>query len=382
MSRGPAGWFVDKTNPRIERRWDGSRWSGETRPVHSDHADHSDAPESNSGLFPVPDVPGDPLFDQLPGPSSPVDLEDILVGPPRSSSLRLAAADPDGDGNPELARRDRKSRTLMNVAALIAVLLVVGGGTFLYVGRNTSADAAVALALTSTLANKTADLTVTGNVGVGSAGVDVTGTGAVNFTQNAAELALNTSVHGNQVTENEVTVGDTIYLNLGALVSQEVPGKSWISLDLGQLNQGGSASPLGIGGGLSTNNPAAILKILGQRGNTVTGLGQSTINGTTVQGYEVEVNPADVRAEIAAAHLPSWMQQSVSTSGNLDISYKVFIGGNGTLYRLTTDLAVPVDGQSLNGVISMDFSNFGTPTTIAAPPAEQVAPYQAFLQKF
>jgi hypothetical protein len=380
MSRGPAGWFVDKTNPRIERRWDGSRWSGETRSVRSDR---STAPESNSGLFPVPDVPGDPLFTEVQSFSPVVDLEDILAGPRQPASARRAASDADAlDGSREMARRNRKSRTLMNVAALLTLLLVVGGGTFLFVGRNPSADAAVALALNSTLSNKTADLTVTGTVGVGSAGVNVTGTGVVDFTQNAAQLALNTSVHGNQVTEGEVTVGDTIYLNLGALVSQELPGKSWISVGLGQLNQGGSASPLGIGGGLSTNNPAAILKILGQHGNTVTALGQSTINGTTVQGYSVEVDPADVRAEIASAHLPTWMKQSVSTSGNLDISYRVFIDGTGNLYRMTTDLSVPVDGQSLNGVISMDFSNFGTATDIDAPPAEQVAPYQTFLQKF
>jgi hypothetical protein len=218
---------------------------------------------------------------------------------------------------------------------------------------------------------------------VGSTNVNFTGSGTVNFTQNAAQLQLATSIHGHQVAESEVTVGDTIYLDLGPLVSQVVPGKSWISLNLSQLNQGGSASPLGIGGGLSTNNPAAILKDLGQRGNTVTALGPSTINGTTVQGYSVQVNQAAVRSALAKVHLPAWMQQGVSKSGDLNVSYKVFINGTGLLYRMTIDANVPVDGNSLNGVVSLDFSNYGaTIPTITAPPAALVTPYQDFLQKF
>jgi hypothetical protein len=377
MGLFPRGWYVDMTDPRKERWWDGTAWTGVTRPVG---AEGGTAPEGNSGLFEVPNAADD---NDVLG-SNEVDLEEILVGPrfralPRTA--RSAGQNANQSGQ-DVARRNKALRTLMNVAALLALLLVVSGGTFLFLGQSPSADASVALALSSTLSNRTADVAVTGSVGVGTARVDLTGNGTVNFTQNAAQLALNTSVHGNLVTENEITVGDTVYLDLGPLVSQVVPGKTWIAMNLSQLNQGGSTSPLGIGGGLSTNNPSAILKVLGQRGNTVTALGQSTINGATVQGYSVQVSPPAVAAELAKAHLPSWMQQSVSTTGNLNVSYKVFIAGSGMLYRMTVDLAVPVDGQSLNGVISMDFSNFGAATAIAAPPAVQVAPYQSFLAKF
>jgi hypothetical protein len=311
-----------------------------------------------------------------------IGLEGILTGTALEAPENVATSPHDPIGGPENRGRVSSFRTLVNIAAMVMVLVVVGTGTFLFLGRSPSAEAAVALALNSTLANRTADLAVNGSVGVGTSRVAITGSGTVNFDQSAAQLDLNTSIHGHVVTEQEIAIGDTIYLNLGPLVSQIEPSKSWISLNLSQLNQGGTASPLGIGGGLSTNNPAAILNVLGQNGNIVTALGQSTINGTTVQGYSVQVNQSVIHADLARAHLPMWMQQSVAVSGNLDVSYKVYIDNSGMLDRMTIDLAVPVDGKSLTGDIALDFSNFGTPTSIAAPPSTQVATYQSFLQKF
>ena len=57
-------------------------------------------------------------------------------------------------------------------------------------------------------------------------------------------------------------------------------------------------------------------------------------------------------------------------------------GHDGLLYRLVIDLSVPVDGADLTGTISMDFSNFGAPVSVTAPPAGDVTPYQTFLAKY
>jgi hypothetical protein len=313
-----------------------------------------------------------------------VGLEGILTAPTLG-----AASSGDAPEAPRPAGRRRGTgdratsyRMAMKVAAFVMVLAVVGTATFLFLGWNPSAEASVARAMSSTLNDRTADLTVTGSVGVGTAKVAVIGSGSVDFTQNAAQLQLGTSIRGQAVSVSEVTVGDTIFLNPGPLVGLIEPGKSWVSMDLSQLNQGGGVLPFGIEGGLSTNNPSVLINDLGQRGNTVTALGPSTINGTAVQGYAVQVNQAAIGAALANAHLPSWLQQGVAVSSNANISYDVFVDGTGLLYRMTVDANVPVAGRDLNAIVSMDFSNYGAATsTIAAPPAGQVATYQDIRQR-
>jgi hypothetical protein len=378
LSRSPAGWYDAVTAVGTERYWDGAKWTGETRPSSPQGPDF---PESNSGLFAVPNVPEGSEFPEEVVVPPGMDLTDLLIRSSLPPSERVTPEPANRVGWTQTKdRRIRYSRTIMNVAAVTTLLLVVGGAILLVQGRGPSADASVASAAASTMNNRTADVSVSGTFGTGGAGVNVSGTGTVNFTQNAADWQMETSFRGHQLSESAVTVGGTIYLN-GSFVSQVVPGKPWIAMNLGQMSQAASASPLLIGDELSTNSSSEILKILGQQGNTVTALGPSTINGTTVQGYSVHLNPDAVADVIARSNLPGWMQRSTSSPGTLDVSYTVFVDSTGLLYRMMVDLALPVHGQNLHGVISMDFSDFGTATTIAAPPADQVAPYQALLQK-
>jgi hypothetical protein len=37
-------------------------------------------------------------------------------------------------------------------------------------------------------------------------------------------------------------------------------------------------------------------------------------------------------------------------------------------------------GLSVSAAISIDFSNYGTTVSVTAPPADEVAPFQSFLQ--
>jgi hypothetical protein len=90
-----------------------------------------------------------------------------------------------------------------------------------------------------------------------------------------------------------------------------------------------------------------------------------------------------IRAALASAHLPAWLGQGVAGAGKVNVSYDVYIDDSGLLYRMSLDASVPVHGQDLSGVISIDFSNYGTATpTITPPPAAQVASYQNAIGKF
>jgi hypothetical protein len=283
--------------------------------------------------------------------------------------------EPGGGGPPAPTGRHRIGFKVLSVAL---AAIVVAGGSFLLFGRRTNADAAVAQAVNSALASNSADLVISGSAGADGATFTISGTGAVDFQQNSLQMAIHLSGAGQQITEQAVYLDKVIYLNLGDKIGQVLPGKSWLSLDLSQLS-GQGASSLG-GDSPFSSDPAAALQALRQEGNTATDLGPSTVNGTKVEGYSVQVNPATIKKEIAQANLPAWMKQAADSVSETNVNYKVFVDTSGHLARMTTDLTASTSGTSVKEGFSMDFVHYGTPVNITAPPSGEVATFQSFLQ--
>ena len=100
--------------------------------------------------------------------------------------------------------------------------------------------------------------------------------------------------------------------------------------------------------------PRPRLRTLRQEGNAVTGLGPSTVDGTRVEGYSVRViNP--------------------------DLDYKVYVDRTGQLVQLSTDVHDTLAGQSVRETDTFDFSSYGAPVSVTAPPAGEVVPFESFL---
>jgi hypothetical protein len=253
------------------------------------------------------------------------------------------------------AQHSRRRRALAGLAALfaavcVAVSLVVALG-------GTDAQAAVINAVNSTMADKTAQATFTGTVESDGQTVIVNGTGDFDFTRSAVGLEVSANAEGQQVKTEELFIGGTLYVQTPGLAQAE-PGKTWISVDLSALTNStaaGSTGAIGSGG-----NPAANLQLLAQEGNTVTPLGSSTVDGVTVQGYAVTVNPAVINSQLAQDNLPSWMRQTLSNVNFGTTSFKVFIVSVGE---------------------TIDFSDYGAPVDIQAPPPDQVLDFSQFAQK-
>jgi hypothetical protein len=282
---------------------------------------------------------------------------------------------PAGAVQPGGAGRRRTGLKLLTVALAAAV---VAGGCFLIFGRQKSADAAVTDAVNSALASHSADLVISGTASAAGSSVTISGTGAVDFQQNSLQMSVNIAGGPQPITEQAVYLNQVIYLNLGPDIGKILPGKSWLSLDFSQLS--GSASSLGTGSPLSSN-PAAALQALRQEGNTATDLGSSTINGMIVEGYSVHMNPAAIKKELAQANLPAWMKQAAESASNADVNYKVYVASSsGNLVRMTDDLTLTEAGANITEAFTMDFVHYGTPVTVSAPPAGDVASFQSFLQ--
>ncbi len=348
----PSGWYPDTTRPNTERYWDGRAWTEQAR-----------FPGVRPFESPVPPSLAEP------------DLTTEGLVPMFETPATTTAT---GAGAPQ-SHRPRRPVVIKALSLLLAMVLV-GGGAFVLFGRHADADAAVADAVNSALASHSADFTITGSGGAAGRTFTMTGNGAIDFTQNAMQMSLTVATGPEKITEQAVYLNKVIYINLGSAASQILPGKSWLSLDLGQLTQGGAAQSLGTGSSLG-NDPAAALQALAQNGNKATDLGSSTIDGVAAEGYAVHLDAATLKADIANENLPAWMQDAVASVSNPHVDYKVYVDGSGRLVRMTTETTVTVSGLTVNEGISMDFSDYGATVNVSAPPAGDVVSFQSFFQQ-
>jgi hypothetical protein len=260
--------------------------------------------------------------------------------------------------------------------SIIVVLLVIVGAVTIF-GSSESASAKVVNAVTTSLKDGTAHVTVT--LAGSAVGTNVTGTGsgAIDFTDNALQLHLTVGADGQQEAIDAVYQGGVVYETLPGL-STVAPGKSWLSIDLSSLQKEEAQDP---SSGSLGSNPAVMLQMLAQQGNTVVPLGPSTIDGTAVNGYTVTVDPARAERQIKKAALPPWMQQAVAGLKVHDLRFKVYVDQSGLLRSMVSQVSEST-GEAGNVSFSetLDFSDYGTPVTVTAPPASQVETFEQLLQ--
>jgi hypothetical protein len=268
----------------------------------------------------------------------------------------------------------RLRRVLVAVSAIVA-LAIVGGVLAAVIGAPPNADAAVISAVDHALGDKTALVSMNENVTAAGKSVSFSGTGAFDFSQNAMQIDLGGSVNGQTVDVDAVYLGGVVYENIAG-ISQLAPGKSWLSLNLSSLTQGATTTGTsGLG-----DDPIAALSALAQQGATVVDLGPSTVDGQSVEGYSVTLNPATIQSEIQKAKFPAWMRSAVSSIAVNSTSEKVFINGN-SLVQVSIASSV---NTSTSGTVtlneSLDISDYGTPVSITVPPADQVIPFSQYLK--
>jgi hypothetical protein len=258
--------------------------------------------------------------------------------------------------------------TVVLVAMIATVVVEAHSG-------DSDADAAVISAVDTAIAGKTAAVSATGSVVAAGTTATFSGTGSVDFTNSAVSLNLTVNAAGQQVNEQAVYLAGIVYEGLPQ-ISQLAPEKSWVSIDLSSLTQAAGQSGTGLGG-----DPLAMLHALALQGNTVTDMGETTLDGQPVHEYSVTLNPAVIQREIDSADLPAWLKQSVSQVTVHGGSEKVYIDGGGELAGAS--YAVDETAGSAGTVTvneSLGFSDYGTPVAISAPPANETIPLSQLMK--
>jgi hypothetical protein len=106
----------------------------------------------------------------------------------------------------------------------------------------------------------------------------------------------------------------------------------------------------------------------------------TTIGGTAVHAYDVEISSATLSRRAASAGLPASVAQEVKTMfGSSGVRLTVYVGdATNLIRRITTSLAMSFGGVSITGAATEDFTNYGAPVSVTAPPASQVISLRQF----
>ncbi|MGH9017234.1 MAG: hypothetical protein ACRDY1_05755 [Acidimicrobiales bacterium] len=403
MSQGPGWWIASdgKWYPphlhpsvRVDDVPDSSEpenASVESAAVETTPVEASPGRESGVGGVSTPDAVGTPasfLTSASPADPTPLDAGDPTpfsyspavpdTAPPTASWAGAGYPAPGAvDVAPDEAVSTRRRRKPMAAVVGLAVVVIVVVVAVTVFGRSESASAKVVDAVNKTLTNGTAHLTMSLSGRTQGTNETATGTGDIDFADNSMQLQMEVTADGQQVPIGAIYLGGVIYESVPGL-STVVPGKTWLSIDLSSLQKAESQSPSTQNLG---NNPSVMLQILARQGNTVTSLGPSTVDGVAVNGYSVTVNESKLEAQLKGADLPSWMRRAAAELKLNDSIVKVYIDDNGVLRSLVTQSSgSSTAAGSISAVETLDFSDYGTPVSITAPPSGQVETFQQLLQ--
>ncbi len=203
----------------------------------------------------------------------------------------------------------RRTGLVYATVAMTAVAVVVA---FVAIVRPTSnggrdqADLAafVKESAKATLAEKTADVSLTATTEIDGSPVYLHGNGQVDLAANALDFNLSASYSGTSFAQSEIMTGQALYIEVsvdGQSLAQYLGGKHWLGIP---------PAASGIPGAEPQNSPAWSLQLLEQQGAKVVGIGSRSIRGLTCSGYAVTPS----RQALLAAAQREWAQLGLTSS--------------------------------------------------------------------
>lgn len=187
-------------------------------------------------------------------------------------------------------------------------------------------------------------------------GEPLSGTGALRFAAGAADATF--AVHSNGLDVQIVMAGGDVYVKG---FGSATPGKPWRKSD--------PADAADMTAMLKAADPRHTVRMLAAVG-TMRPVGQETMNGVPAAHYSVKVDMAKV-----AQQVPELASEArVAMKAGVQVEYvQVWVGADQLPVRLMTSASVPGNGgkKKVTSQIT-DYSDWGKPVDIQAPPPDQV----------
>jgi hypothetical protein len=199
------------------------------------------------------------------------------------------------------------------------------------------------------------------SVGLGGKQMSVPIEGTIDFANDAVEMKMSMTglTGGQQSGDVEIRMVDGVmYMNLASVLGTQgdtmLQGKPWVSVDASQSGSQG------------TQNPADILDSLRGAGD-VQLVGHGKVNGIEADHYRTEIDLARAMEKLS----PTQRSQAAAGLKMLGSTFPmdVWIDQDGLPARVGVDIDSKL---GLHVSEQIDFTDWGTPVTVEAPPADQV----------
>jgi hypothetical protein len=261
--------------------------------------------------------------------------------------------------------------------ALQVVALAVG---LTACGSDTLSLDPVASAAAKTVESGSSRVEFTATMKVAGQSVAMRGSGAFDYREarGQATYRMRMPMFGDVSMEMRM-VGTKVFLRLpDALTGGMTGGKEWMGMDVSK-----SLEHAGLGGLDLTQqqDPTQTLQYLRAASTGVREAGTATVRGVETTRYTgrldfrkaldagidgLELSPAE------RERAREGMQQMLDQLGSKGVPFEVFVDGDGLLRRMTMDMNMRIEGQSMAMAMRMDYFDFGTDVNVQAPPAREV----------
>lgn len=256
-----------------------------------------------------------------------------------------------------------------------ASLAAMAGCSSAATGANTTANSGSSAinAVQAAYSTASGDNTVTMTGTVKSPTTSEQMTGAMSFSP--LELSMTVDMTGGAMSGSNVAViydGTSFYLKSPEFASFD-GGKQWLGVNLTSLGSLGATVQSELNG-LKNESPTTQLQPLLASGD-LKDLGPATVNGTQTTHYSGTLDNAQVQALASVKGLTSaqlaQMKALLQQSGVSTETIDVWIDS----HNLPVQETIVQNASSGATTTTLDFSNWGAPVSITAPPADQTGTF-------
>jgi hypothetical protein len=234
--------------------------------------------------------------------------------------------------------------------------------------------AAASLAdLAKSIGDKTAE-TNTAHVKItaDAAGQEISGEGDVKFAEQ--DVAMNMDMSTPEGTMSMVFLESVFYIKL----PQELePGKSWVKIDTTDKDNPIAKALGGMTEQMSKNaDPRAALEEFEKSGE-ITSSKEEELDGQQTTHYTITVDVEKLAANQTDATAKKALEDSIK-AGMKDFDVDLWVNEDDLPVRFKMDMPTPDptgSGTTTTVKMQMDYTEWGEPVEITAPPAEQIAEF-------
>jgi hypothetical protein len=193
-----------------------------------------------------------------------------------------------------------------------------------------------------------------------------TTTGSIKFSDPIAEQVTVSAPTGS---EQVLLVDNVFYMQIPSL--QQVTGKPWIKIDPTDTSDPANQLFASMVNSIKQNaDPSQMIKNL-EAGGTLTGTDTEQLNGQGTTHYKITV---DIDKMIANQTDPTMKQMLglAEQQGLRNYPVEVWLDSHGLPIQTTINMPALSAAPGSGGLSTVTYSDWGSPVTISAPPADQV----------